>query len=159
MDFIVRRTDGSAYRLHPGSTRKQDAKPHYLPPSSFTNESTATEHTHTNSSAFSWPKAQLIPQSDRIGRRQAWHRLTAIRTEHRERGVDATLDLSDGTIFPWKLLFCNFAHSTAPILGAGICTVHLSLDEAHEITLFIRRIDNTDDVIFLRKNSVDFGER
>ena len=85
MDFLVHRADGSAYRLHPGKTRKQDAKPHYLPPTSFAGESTATEHTGTTSSsasAFSWSEARLIPQSDRIGRGQAYQRLHELREEN-----------------------------------------------------------------------------
>ena len=35
LDFFVRRMDGSAYRLHPGTKRAQDAKPVYISPVVF----------------------------------------------------------------------------------------------------------------------------
>ena len=130
VDFLVHRADGSAYRLHPGKTRRQDAKPHYLPPTSFAGESTATEHTRTTSSsasAFSWSEARLIPQSDRIGRGQ---RLPApARTSRRkptllhclswlprpERWRDVPLEAL--VCQPWSLHQCHSGqwHSPCPV--------------------------------------------
>ena len=161
VDFLVHRADGSAYRLHPGKTRKQDAKPHYLPPTSFAGESTATEHTCTSSSsasAFSWSEARLIPQSDRIGKRQAYQRLHELREENLPSCIALAgfLDLSDGAMFPWKLWFANLGHSTNAILGNGILRVQLSLDDEPEIMLRLTRADETEVHLFVSHRTFRF---
>ena len=161
VDFLVHRADGNAYRLHPGTSRKQDAKPHYLPPTSFAGESTATEHTCTSSSsasAFSWSEARLIPQSDRIGKRQAYQRLHELREGNLPScRVDAGfLDLSDGAMFPWKLWFANLGHSTNTILGNGILRVQLSLDDEPEIMLRLTRADETEVHLFVSHRTFRF---
>jgi len=174
VDFIVRRTDGSAYRLHPGSKPRNDATPQYYPrglPWPPVASGGASEPAVASGGAseppvasdgapqaqtppaFTWSEAQLIPQSDRMGKYQAWRLLDALRGQlldalrAKATPGDSSMhfaDLTDGTRFPWKLWLCNLGHLTQEILATGISTVHLRLDQAPTwISLTLTRADGT----------------
>ena len=71
LDLVIRHSDGGYVRLHPGSKRKSDAAPRFFPGS-------APEH-----AAYEWrtpgaggicsaPRANLVPQVDKLGKEDIW---------------------------------------------------------------------------------------
>ena len=97
--------------------------------------------------AFMWSEAQLIPQNDRMGKRQTWQRLDALRQQHTAQHTraaqPAALDVTDGTLFPWKLWLCSLGYLTQDTLGVGIRSVHLQLYQDPIIILNLTRADDT----------------
>ena len=88
IDIFMRRVDGSAVRLHPGTTRKNDAEVR-----------TVLKSTPSYLDASDLEK---IPQTDRMNKKEAYDRLSSI--EKKEKTV---IDLTDESRFPWKLFLAN----------------------------------------------------
>ena len=115
-DFFFHRVDGSAARVHPGSTRKTDAK---VAEVSLVLQSTSLP---VNASSLG-----AIPQVDRMSHLQALRRLWPLVP------IDAPLlvDLTDESLFPWRLLLANVASALEAIGNENVeevCLVHPSTD-------------------------------
>ncbi len=79
LDFVLHRTDGTYCCLHPGSKKRGDAKPIFLPSPA---RDLATEHISTRNDLSSLPAspytcehASLVPQIDRMGKADAFRSL------------------------------------------------------------------------------------
>ena len=115
-DFFFHRVDGSAARVHPGSTRKADAKVAEVP---LVLQSTSLP---VNASSLG-----AIPQVDRMSHLEALGRLWPLVR------IDAHLlvDLTDENLFPWRLFLANVASALEAIGNENVeevCLVHPSTD-------------------------------
>ena len=95
-----------------------------------------------------------MPQVDRLGKKEAWRRLTATRdaTEHTNPRED-WLELTDGDLFPWWQWFPNLGRWTAEVRGAGITGVFLDTrpDAYPCVTLRVHHCDGTKCLLCLRE--------
>ena len=113
-DLFLHRVDGSAVRIHPGSTRKRDAKPVEVPP---VLQSTALTVT---SAAL-----QAIPQVDRMSHIDALQMLWRLAP----MGPSLLVDLTNESLFPWTLFVANVAEAMRVLAEETIgevCLVHPS---------------------------------
>ena len=107
-DFIFYRIDGSACRVHPGTKRKHDAAPVYCPPSRAT-EQVATCLWHTRPMEFfTYEHACRIPQTDKLGKEQAFR----------------TVQI-DPEQFQWWLFAANLGPHTERVIGSGLTSSSL----------------------------------
>ena len=95
VDFVIERVDGSAYRIHPGTTRKSDSKPVYVSAVNIL-QGAATEYSDMQA-------LRNVPQVDTWGAKHTFDTLSQLEIP---RGG---CDLTDGTIFPWHLFLANLA--------------------------------------------------
>ena len=95
VDFVIERVDGSAYRIHPGTTRKSDSKPVYVSAANIL-QGAATEYSDMQA-------LRNVPQVDTWGVKHTFDTLSQLEIP---RGG---CDLTDGTIFPWHLFLANLA--------------------------------------------------
>ena len=115
-DFFFHRVDGSAARVHPGSTRKADAKVAEVP---LVLQSTSLP---VNASSLG-----AIPQIDRMSHLDALWRLWPLVRIH----APVLVDLTDESLFPWRLFLANVAAALAAIGNENVeevCLVHPSTD-------------------------------
>ena len=107
-DFIFYRVDGSAYRIHPGTKRKNDAAPVYCPPSLAT-EQIATCVWHTRPmDLFTYEHACRIPQTDKLGKEQAFRTIQ-----------------TDPEQFQRWLFAANLGLHTERVIGSGLTSSSL----------------------------------
>ncbi len=97
---------------------------------------------------FTATEAQLIPQSDRMGKAEAWRLMDTLRdaqsgAQSTDAALPDALDLTDGTLFPWRLWLCNLGHLTDEAVGCGIVRVMLRLDRRVTISLMLFRADGS----------------
>ena len=109
LDFFIRRVDGSAYRLHPGSKPRTSAKPVYVRP-------------QMPQSTYTLDQIQEIPQIDRIPKNVAFNKLLQNTWVEDE-------DVTDGTRFSWMRFVANLGALAPQIMGDGVTQVRL-----HEVT-------------------------
>ena len=122
-DLFLHRVDGSAVRIHPGSTRKRDAKPVEVP---RVLQSTALTVT---SAAL-----QAIPQGDRMSHIDALQTLWRLvpmgpPCSWRLAPGASLVDLTDESLFPWTLFVANVAEAMRVLAEETIgevCLVHPS---------------------------------
>ena len=134
LGFFARRTDGSAYRLHPGQRRALDAKPRYMPPSVL--QSTRDE---TMLLGNTLAELQAIPQSDCYGKDYAFNKLLELECE-------PGTDLTDQEKFAWPLFFANLGRLSRKVVGQRITKVTLILREENKIIL---EVSNSDGVVLV----------
>ena len=109
-DFFFHRVDGSAARVHPGSTRKTDAKVVEVP---LVLQSRSLP---VNASSLG-----AIPQIDRMSHLDALWRLWPLVPIH----APVLVDLTDGSLFPWRLFLANVASALAAIGNENVEAVSL----------------------------------
>ena len=134
LDFFVHRMDGSAYRLHPGTTRAQDAKPVYISPM-------VLQSTHGDPAVLRNTLAELqaIPQSDRYGKMHAFNKLLELKCELGD-------DLTDRQKFAWPLFFANLGRLFQQVVGQRVAKVRLMQQHEEKITL---EVTNSEGVVQL----------
>ena len=125
LDFFVHRSDGSAYRLHPGQRSKLDAKPVFLP--AVVLQSTG-EATDTAVPPKPLATLQAIPQSDRYGKDFAFNMLRQLTCEPEE-------DLTDGRKFAWPLLFANLGRLFHRVVAREVLRVRLTEQQRNRVAL------------------------
>ena len=102
-DFIFYRVDGSASRVHPGTKPKNDSAPVYCPPSRATEQvATCVWHTRPMES-FTYEHACRIPQTDKLGKEQAFRTIQ-----------------TDPQRFQWWLFAANLGLHTELVIGSGL---------------------------------------
>ena len=98
--------------------------------------------------------ATAVPQVDRLGKKEAWRRLTAIRdaTEHTNPRED-WLELTDGDLFPWWQWFPNLGRRTAEVKGDGITGAFLDTRRYTYpcVTLRVHHCNGTECLLWLRE--------
>ena len=106
LDFWVRRLDGTAVRLHPGTSRRSDAKIVFV--SAKVLQDTLDD-------------VRLIPQIDRVSRHDAFHRLwkVAARVDDDWSQSLGDTDLTDGSLFPWPRVVANLGRLAPQLMGQG----------------------------------------
>ncbi len=111
--------------------------------------------------AFTWSDAQLIPQSDRIGKRRAWQLLNALRGQHLAQPGSAAqpphVNLTNGRLFSWKLWLCNLGPLAQDTFGPGISTIHLEVNQGPIITMVVTRSDDTVATLSLAQRAFSDG--
>ena len=78
----------------------------------------------------------MVPQTDRISKRRAWHVLQNL-VLPRDR------DLTDGVNFQWWLWLANLAQHQAEVIGVGIRTAQLVHLNANCAVLQFTRVDQS----------------
>ena len=154
LDIVVYHVDGGSCRLHPGSKPKNDAQPVFFPPSPLARIATNYVAPLLEPERPALITATAVPQVDRLGKKEAWRRLTAIRdaTEH-TNPPEVWLELTDGNLFPWWQWFPNLGRWTAEVRGAGIMGVFLDTRPyAYPcVTLRVHHCDGTECLLWLRE--------
>ena len=149
LDLVIRHANGAYCRLHPGSTRKTDAKPRFFPASAP--EPAAYEWRRPDAAGiFSSDRAKLVPQIDKLGKSDIWQ---AVQRIPRELIPDiqsgAWLDITCGRHLLWWLWICNLGNHTRTVIGAGVHIAHVAMNTDHEAVFKFTRIDGTDCVVRL----------
>ena len=120
LDFFVYRLDGSAARLHPGTTRKNDAAIVNVPAQVLQN---------------TLETLRLIPQIDRLTCQDAFNCLTRY-------PLGSIVDLTDGSRFPWPRFIANLGRMVPDIMGTGsITNVRLADVQCNKVILELTRSD------------------
>ena len=121
LDFFVHRLDGTAVRLHPGTTRASDAAIAVVPAKVL--QTTLDD-------------LALIPQIDRVSCHDAFNRLV-------KDPLDDT-DLTDGSRFPWPRFVANLGRLTPAIMGEGsVSNVRLADVQTDKVVLEFTRSNET----------------
>ena len=139
LDFVFYRVDGSYCRLHPGSKKRGDAKPIFLPSPA---RDLATEHTSTPNdlsslpaSPYTWEHAALVPQIDRMGKADAYRSL---------QQTPCGALMPEGAYFKWWLFICNLGKVARETIGCGIVAATLENKWEGGVQLLLKRSDNTE---------------
>jgi hypothetical protein len=131
IDFIFYRVDGSAYRVHPGTKPKNDAAPVYCPPSCATEQAKKTCVWHERTiKKFTYEDACRIPQTDKLGKQQAFRELQ-----------------NEPEQFRWWLFAANLGASTKELIGSGLISCsRVELSDTNARLRFQRHDGSTIDV-------------
>ena len=136
LDFIIRHTDGGYWRIHPGSKPRYDVRPKYFEPSGETMEDPGDQwRVLQPDRGFSYRNAIVVPQTDRIGKRQAWAVLENLPLGRLDSSADAT--------FKWWLWLANLGAHTRVVLGNGVVALDLTENNANEKHLLCTRADGS----------------
>ena len=138
LDFVFYRADGSYCRLHPGTTKSNDAKPGIL-----LLHTPATERHPAQLQLpsipelpFTYTTASGIPKTDQIGKEEAYQSL-----QHAPLGALATIVDAP---FKWWLFACNLGNNTREVIGGGIIAAALETKWDHTVQILFTRSDNTE---------------
>ena len=127
--------------MHPGSTRKNDAKPVFVP-------SSASEHaadewrTPGNKGIFTFDRADLVPQIDKLGKEDVWRKVQYLKAQRLIGGPP--LDITDGTHLLWWLWMCNLGSHTKKVIGTGVRSAYIAMNVDHEAVFTFVRADGTE---------------
>ena len=126
-DFIFHRVDGSAYRVHPGSKRSNDAAPIYCPCSRATEQTVlCVWHSIEELQILTFEEACRISQIDKIGKQAAFRMLQSTPEQ-----------------FKWWLFAANLGPHTARVIGNGLRAASLVEHSASHAILRFQRFDGT----------------
>ena len=129
IDFVVYRADGSYCRLHPGAKIASDARVQYFEAvaTRHARGSIATEHagvglarhhrTSLPAMPFNMEAVATIPQTDRIGKEEAYATLSQLSAGRLPTDSDSN--------FPWWLFVANLGSKTQEVIGCGITAAEL----------------------------------
>ena len=160
LDLVIRRTDNAYWRLHPGSTRKTDAKPRFFPASApepaayepaSAPEPAANEWRSPGAAGiFSSDRAKLVPRIDQLGKEDIWQAAQSIPRDCVPNEPSGNwLDITDGRRIRWWLWICNLGNHTNTVIGAGVRTAHMAMNADNEAVFKFTRIDGTECVVRL----------
>ena len=107
-DFIFYRVDGSACRIHPGTKPKDDSAPVYCPPSRATEQVATCVWHMMPMEIFTYEHACRIPQTDKLGKEQAFRTIQ-----------------TDPEQFQWWLFAANLGPHTERVIGSGLTSSSL----------------------------------
>jgi hypothetical protein len=129
-DFIFYRVDGSAYRVHPGTQPKNDAAPVYCPPSRATEQAATCVWHERTIEKFTYEDACRIPQTDKLGKQEAFRVLQ-----------------NEPEQFMWWLFAANLGSDTVDVIGSGLISSSLvELSDTNARLRFQRHDGTTIDV-------------
>ena len=114
LDFVLRHSNGDYWRLHPGKSRGNDAKPRFITARPTGALRAANEWVAFPAvGMFTFADFQRIPPHDRLGKRQVWRILG-------ELPVERPFDLTDGTHLKWWLWVGNLGRESREVIGEGV---------------------------------------
>ena len=123
-DFILHRADGTAYRVHPGSNPRNDAKPVFC-----------RKHSYNGIYCFGLEDADRIPEGDRLAKKEAFDILQDSKRE-----------------LQWWKLAANLGAHTSHVIGVGLVSALLvHCDRTHAILRF-HRLDYTSVDLYFTSN-------
>ena len=115
VDIVLYNVDGGFWRLHPGSSRCNDAVPRHI-------AGNASELAGTMCAGvqrvYDGAAAGRIPQQDRLGRKEVVELLSSL-------DVAMPCDVTERIDFPRWRWFCNLGRDTDRVIGSGIARVIL----------------------------------
>ena len=122
-DFIFTRVDGCAYRIHPGARPANDSIPVYCPPSRATDQTVVCRwHSFDELQCFTFEDVRQAPQTDRIGKKDAFWML-----------------LTNPVDFKWWVFAANLGRETEQVIGDGLVAGYLvELSDEHAVMRFGR---------------------
>ena len=126
-------TDGGYWRIHPGSKPRNDAQPKYFAQADAQTFSAADQWRYLRAEGFTREDARLVPQTDRLGKKNAWAAL--------ENLPLGELDSSPNATFKWWLWLANLGPHTNRTLGAGVVGVALIFSNRLEKRIVCCRVD------------------
>ena len=147
LDFFVYRSDGTYCRLHPGSTRKLDAKLVFGTVSQAPNTDApvmgavdpATERIHMTvpQIPLTYDYCSTIPQVDHIGKKDAYRLLL--------QAPLGLLPITEDAPFKWWFFVCNVGKKTRELIGPGLTEARLEhkLLHGNHVGLLFTRSDGT----------------
>jgi hypothetical protein len=139
LDFVFYRADSIYCRLHPGSTKRTDAKPIFqpYPANDFaTDRITAqTQWRSLRADAFAREAASLVPQIDRISKTEAYQSL---------QGTPLGPLTREDSSFPWWLFLANLGKNTQEVIGDGVVAATLEDKWEDRVQLLLTRSDGTE---------------
>ena len=117
MDFVVYRSDGSYWRLHPGSKKSLDARSIYFPVMGSVDPATERIPAMTQWAAlpqfpFTYDYCSTIPKVDQIGKKDAYRLLL--------KAPVGPLPITEDAPFKWWLFVCNLGKNTQEVIGPGL---------------------------------------
>ena len=137
LDFVAELVNGDKWRFHPSL---HDAKPIFVSASVAEPGSQPATRGATLPQTGVWTlsDAMSLPQIDMIGKKDAWHQLSAARTADTR-----TIDISDGNAFAWWRWVSNLGARTASVIGPGVQSATCTYDAADQMTVRFGRVDGT----------------
>ena len=85
--------------------------------------------------AYTYEDAALVPQIDRIGKKEAYQSL---------QQTPLGPLMTEGAHFKWWLFICNLGKDTREIIGGGIVAATLEDKWKHGVQLLLTRSDKTE---------------
>ena len=149
LDLVIRHSNNAYWRLHPGSTRKNDAKPRLFPASAP--EPAAYEWRRPGAAGiFSSDRAKLVPQIDQLGKADIWQAVQRIPRDLIPNEQSGTwLDITNGKHLLWWLGICNLGNHTRTVIGAGVHIAQLAMNADDQAVFKFTRTDDTELVVRL----------
>ena len=132
VDYLVHLTDGSNWRFHPGTTKKNSAKPHHSPATTVGNTRVAPEHAIATINAenpWTLDRARQVPQVDRMSKETMWRHVARLQGHYLLQlppSRDHYIDITREWDIPWWLWVSNLGHRTNDVIGEGIVRALLS---------------------------------
>ena len=152
LDFVIRRTDGGYWRIHPGSKPQSDAQPRPFAPAVARTRLAADQWRYLPPQGFTYEDAQNVPQTDVIGKKDAWVALENLPVGELDSSPDAT--------FKWWLWFANLGPHTRKTLGAGAVGAALTFSDPAQKRINCRRVDgSTVEILFSRRMVITITEQ
>jgi hypothetical protein len=137
--LCLHRADSFYCRLHPGSTKRTDAKPIFQPHpanDSATDRITAqTQWRSLRADACAREAASLVPQIDRISKTEAYQSL---------QGTPLGPLTHEDFSFPWWLFLANLGKNTQAVIGDGVVAAMLEDTWEDRVQLLLTRSDGTE---------------
>ena len=124
-DFIFERVDGSAYRVHPGSKPRNDARPVYCPPSRAP-EQTGVCFWHYHQACFTLEDACQVPQTDKLGKEEAFRLLK-----------------TNPSRFQWWRFAANLGAHTQYVIGDGLVDAAFQVSNDKVAMIRLQRRDGS----------------
>ena len=121
VDIVVQNADRKYWRLHPGTKRRNDAKPLECekcigagePDVPSPNPASQTYRNATG--VFTRADARVMPQIDRVGRREMLRKLQNLPASRPLELTHAALEN-----FPWRLWISNISDLRDEVIGVGV---------------------------------------
>ena len=95
---------------------------------------------------FTAERAALVPQIDRLGKKRVWHSVERLMQAGAiPNAADGRArDITDGQDLRWWLWICNLGGQEQEVIGAGIHTARLAMNNADEVVFTFIRADDTE---------------
>ena len=139
VDLVLHHQDGSYVRLHPGSHRRNDAQLKVSPPSASEHGLSASNQwlrIWSEDGVLTIDDVRHIAQGDRIGRKEAWNRLSSL-------NGDVPLDITNGIHFLWWLWVASFGSKLGPVIGCGLRKAEVIRNCVESKLVRFERVDDT----------------
>jgi len=135
LDFVVHHTDGSYWRIHPGSKPKLDAIPKHFHSAEGPPVAASDWWRYLPPGGFQCAHAATVPATDRMSKKQAWAELESLSDGYLDAGPDAK--------FKWWLWLGNLGALSREVLGDGVKSALLRNKASNVKHIICTRADST----------------